>query len=173
VMLIPPILLAVASVGRIIDPAFELSNFSPSASRYSLIAPAAAVSRGLGLITRSLFERSMYAALPLGKMAYAVLGALVALFVGMANFSLFPSALPLPEALSRPNHGSVVLRPPPLPTLVASELIHHRVNDVGYVSPPAGSAQCWAVIPCTWWPVPPSLHLLDPKHGIGGGLARG
>jgi hypothetical protein len=173
VMLIPPMLVALASVRRIVSPGLELSDFTPSALRYTLIAPAAAVSLGLGIITRAVFRRSVYAALPLGKMAYPVLGTLVALFFGTANFSVFASTLPLPEALSRADYGSVVLRPPPLRTLAAAEQTRHRVNDVDYISPPNGAFQCWAVIPCTPWPVPSSLHLLDPKHGIAGGLARG
>jgi hypothetical protein len=68
--------------------------------------------------------------------------------------------------------GFALLLPPGLPVPVETELMHHRMNDVDYVSPRFGN-QCWAAaLPCTPSEDMLPLRLRAPASGLRGGFVR-
>ena len=143
--LLPPILVAIVSLVLATSTDPNTMHLTPSARAYALILPVAGLAAALALWKPPRFS--------LPQVGLAPAAVLFAFLIASRN----PSPL------------SNVALPPPLPAVEQSALIKEQVNDLSYFKPP-DTKVCWDVIPCTTWAVRPSLHLVEPKRGLAGGL---
>ena len=146
-VLVPAVLMAILSIALATNADPNTTHLTPSARAYSLILPMGALSLVAALLVQSV--------------------------PSLPQVGLAPAALLFAVLIATRNPGllSGLGSPPLLPSVSRDALVAHSVNDLSYFSPPEGKV-CWNVIPCTTWPVLPTVRLLDPRQGIGGGISR-
>ncbi len=164
--LVPPTFLALGSIGLVTLTDYHSDHLTSSARWFALILPATAVS---ALTASALQASSGWLGRQTSNMnlSGAITAGVVGLVFAISTLGLIPNSRPLPRPGSTSAYLNALLFPLAVPT---AAVVTHTINDFEYFSPVDSLGNCWAIIPCTPETVPSTLHLLDPRKGLSGGL---